>query len=354
MRLSLIPHSLSRACEGPNPPDETDLMKLIMLIAALAGIALLGWLVANNDATAVLAAFAAVGWGLLGLVAVRAAILLTCGAAWGSLLRRQNPPPTYALQLVRFIREAVNVLLPVATVGGDILGARLITFWGVPAGMAGASILVDLLLQSAGQAIFAAIGALLLAQVAGAAEIVRWVLEGLAVAFVGLFGFFIVQRVGAVGGIERAANWLIGKLARSGAIGRPIGLNTALQSIWADRGGVGISFTLHFFAWLLGVAEIWIALWCMGHPVSVADAAIIESLGQALRGAAFPVPGALGVQEGGFVVLGQLLGIDPETAIALSFAKRVPDVVLGLPGLLGWHLLETRYKPNPARLALEE
>ncbi|MDX6769446.1 MAG: TIGR00374 family protein, partial [Elusimicrobiota bacterium] len=67
----------------------------------------------------------------------------------------------------------------------------------------------------------------------------------------------------------------------------------------------------------------------------------LESLGQAVRAAAFAIPGALGVQEGGYLVLGGLLGIAPDTALALSLTKRFRELVLGLPGLLVWQLLPT-------------
>jgi hypothetical protein len=36
------------------------------------------------------------------------------------------------------------------------------------------------------------------------------------------------------------------------------------------------------------------------------------------------------------VVIGGLLGISPEIAIALSLVKRVREVVLGLPALVLW------------------
>jgi NTE family protein len=85
---------------------------------------------------------------------------------------------------------------------------------------------------------------------------------------------------------------------------------------------------------VLGAVETWIALWLIGVPVSPIEAVILESLTQALRAAAFPVPSALGVQEGGFTVLGALFGIPPAAALALSFVKRVPDLAIGLPGLL--------------------
>ena len=327
------------------------MMKLVVLLMTVGGLGLALWLVLTNDTGAILAAFAAVGWGLGAIILVRLFILYLCGSAWALLLRRPAVLPLSACRAalplsaylsVRFIREAINVMLPVATVGGDIVGARLITFWGLAAGLAGASILVDLLLQASGQAVFAAAGALLLAQVAGAETLVGWVLSGVAVAAAGLLGFYLAQRFGGVDLVERAIARLLAILARSGAVGRPIGLDAGLRTIWADPVAVAWAFVLHILAWLAGVLEIWIALAAMGHPGNLLAAMIIESLGQALRGAAFPVPGALGVQEGGFVVLGHLLGIDPETAIALSLVKRVPDVVLGLPGLLGWHWLESR------------
>jgi len=78
------------------------------------------------------------------------------------------------------------------------------------------------------------------------------------------------------------------------------------------------------------------------RAVSPTEVVILESLTQALRAAAFPVPSALGVHEGGFTVLGALFGIPPEAALALSFVKRVPDLAIGLPGLLAWYWLELR------------
>ena len=47
----------------------------------------------------------------------------------------------------------------------------------------------------------------------------------------------------------------------------------------------------------------------MGYPVSYADALVVESLGQAVRAAAFLVPGAVGVQEVGFIAVCAVYGI---------------------------------------------
>jgi glycosyltransferase 2 family protein len=103
------------------------------------------------------------------------------------------------------------------------------------------------------------------------------------------------------------------------------------------------SFVWHQAAWFFGVAEIWTALTCMGLTPSWGEYLVLESLGQAVRSADFAIPGVMGVQEGGFLVIGNLYGIDPKIYLALSLVKRVPDVALGVPGLVVWHWLERRH-----------
>ena len=60
------------------------------------------------------------------------------------------------------------------------------------------------------------------------------------------------------------------------------------------------------------------------------------------RSAAFTVPGAIGVQEAGFVALGLVLGLDPSTALALGLIRRARDLALGLPALAVWSAIEAR------------
>ena len=95
-------------------------------------------------------------------------------------------------------------------------------------------------------------------------------------------------------------------------------------------------------SWVLGAGEVWLALYYLGHPVSLLEAVLLESLGRAVRSASFMIPGALGVQEGGFMVLGALLGLGPETGLMISLAKRVRELLLGIPALVVWQAIESR------------
>ena len=89
-------------------------------------------------------------------------------------------------------------------------------------------------------------------------------------------------------------------------------VDTAVHEMYRERGKVAASFALSLVGWIVGTGEVWLALRLLGHPVDWTDALILESLGQAIRGAAFAIPGSLGVQEGGYLLLARLVGLPPE------------------------------------------
>jgi len=327
-------------------------MRFVSVSLAVCGFAVVLWLLYQNDYRAVLRTMADVGGGLALVVLVRGVILAACGLAWWCLLRGLAAVRVPIVMGLRTVGEAVNVLLPVAAVGGDVVRALLLNFRGVAGGVAAASTLVDLLLQAAAQALFALIGVALLMQVAGGTELASWAARGVGIAALALGGFYAAQRFGGARLIERGFDALARRWPAT-APGSGIRLHGSLQAIYADRPAIAAAFSLHELAWLLGALETWFALWLMGMPVNVPAALILESLTQALRAAAFPVPSGLGVQEGGFIALGALFGIPPEAALALSFVKRVPDLAIGLPGLLAWYWLEFhRLPPIPAATRL--
>jgi putative membrane protein len=113
-----------------------------------------------------------------------------------------------------------------------------------------------------------------------------------------------------------------------------------LDALYANRGDLIRSVTWHLVGWFVGAIEVFVVLNAMGHPLDFGDAVIIESLMHAVRGASFAIPGALGAQEGGLIVLCAIFGIPPEAALALSLVKRIPDLVIGVPGLLAWQAME--------------
>jgi putative membrane protein len=327
-------------------------MRSVSLSLAFCGFAVVLWLVYQNDSRAVLHTVADVGGGLAIVVLIRGVLLAVCSLAWWCLLRGLAAVRVPIVMGLRTVGEAVNVLLPVAAVGGDVVRALLLNFRGVAGGVAAASTLVDLLLQAAAQALFASIGVALLMQVAGGTELASWAARGVGIAALALGGFYAVQRFGGARIVERGLDALSRRWPAT-APGSSIRLHESLQAVYADRPAIAAAFSLHELAWLLGALETWIALRLMGMPVNAPQALILECLSQALRAAAFPIPSGLGIQEGGFIALGALFGIPPEAALALSFVKRVPDLAIGLPSLLAWYWLQFQRMPIPAAARLE-
>jgi putative membrane protein len=309
------------------------------VIAWLAGIAIVIGLVIWSGIGSIAQAIASVGWGILLVLVVRLVTVSVAGAGWQLLFPAHHHPSLATCVLVRFIREAANALLPLMQVGGDLIGARLIMFRGIAGALAAASIIVDILIQAVTQFLFACLGVTALVTLGAADGLARTIASALAVAAVLLIGFYVAQRRAG----QRLLQWIMNTLTGDRqwrVLGTIDAVYQQLSIIYASRRRLFLSSFVHMIGWLAGVAEVLIVFAWMGHPIGLAEAIVIESLLHAVRGAAFAIPGALGAQEGGLVLLCALFGIPPDQAIALSLVKRVPDLVLGVPSLLAWQVIE--------------
>ncbi|HZD92578.1 MAG TPA: lysylphosphatidylglycerol synthase domain-containing protein [Pseudolabrys sp.] len=316
-------------------------MKRALIIAAGLGLALAVAIVGYEGFGAVTQAFAAVGYGLAVVTVIRAAELAGAGLGWWLIFPSEERPVLPLCVRVRFIREAINSLLPVAQVGGDIAGARLITLSGVPAAMSGATVLVDILMQVVSLFLFTLLGIALFALDGADNELLQPIMIGAGLMGLALAGFFLAQRFGGAKLLDRALMALADRFGWS-ALANLASLHDNLVRIYADVPRLALAMLVHIVVWFIGTLEILVALRLMGFPVSLAEAVVIESLGQAVRAAAFLVPGALGVQEAGFVAICSAFGIPAAPAVALSLVKRVPELVLGPPFLFVWHAHEAK------------
>jgi putative membrane protein len=309
------------------------------VIAWLVGIAMLVAVTAWSGFDAVGHAVASVGWGILLVVLVRCVTVSVAGVGWWLLFPPKSRPQLQTCVGLRFVREAANVLLPMAQVGGDVIGAGLLTLYAVPGSLAAASVIVDVLVQAATQLLFAITGLLMLLALGADAAVAGVTAIGLGIAVLLLAGFYLAQRRGG----QRVLHLVIRALTgdrKWGMLGTIDAVYHQLAVIYAGRSDLLTSCVVHMAGWLFGTAEVLIVFACMGHPIDIGEALVIESLLHAVRGAAFAIPGALGAQEGGLILLCAVFGIPPEQAIALSLVKRAADLVVGVPGLLGWQMLE--------------
>jgi len=304
----------------------------------LIGLALFAALLVHHGIGRLIDELAVVGWGIIGLTIYHVTSIVSDAIAWRDLLGREERPPFRSLLWARWIGEAVNTLLPVMQIGGNIVRARLVARRGMSSSVAGASVVVDLTLEALTQFAFALIGVGLLVLGSHGEGLLIPSLIGSATVGLLVGAFALAQRLGLFGAAVRALRKMGGPERWLPAAEGADELDAQIVRLYGDRRGVWRGSAWHLAGWAFGAGEVWLALLFLGHPVDLASAFVLESLGVAVRAAAFAVPGALGVQEGGFVVLGGVFGIPPDVCLALSLTKRAREILIGVPGLIAWQI----------------
>jgi putative membrane protein len=310
------------------------------------GVGLLAIMLATHGAGAVREIVAQVGWQAVIVVAAHLPVTFLATVSWQVLLPPDRRPPLSFLFRVRFIKEAVNALLPVAQIGGDVVRAKLSVRNGLTLAEATASCIVDVL--------------------AGTVGLVLFVLASLMVAMVTLHDPRLAQAGLALVGIVAAIAAALYVAHRAGlhrrlgqvsqrwtAIAGRVGqLGEAFRDIGRQRNNLFASWAWHMAAWIAGAFETYVSMWALGLNPTLLQALIVEGLAQTAKVVGFAIPGALGVQEGGYLLLGGALGLSPDQALALSLLRRLRELSLGAIGLVLWRTTRPETvtaSPEPAK-----
>ena len=311
-------------------------MKRLPLVAAAIGLALIGALVAHYGAGAVVRSLLAIGWaGFAAICAIHLALIAIMGIAWWVLLPGTTPGTA---MWARLVRDSASEVLPLSQLGGYVAGARAMAVAGVSGTAAAASTIVDVTLECFAQLAYTGLALAWLLHIEPQTRLAAPVALGLAVGGVLGAGFVVAQRRG-FGLLDRFAQALgrgWGERTAAGAAA----LHAAIAAIYARSAGAWAGFAIHLACWVASTLEAWLGLRLMGAPLGFGAVLVIESLLYAIRSVAFAVPNAVGVQEGAYILLGASFGLTPETALALSLMKRARDLVIGLPALGLWQLIE--------------
>lgn len=305
-----------------------------------AGIALMAVLLATHGVGAIREIVLEVGWQAVLVVAAHLPVTFFATVGWQVLLPPDRRPSLSFLFRLRLIKEAVNALLPVAQVGGEVVRAKLAARNGLTLAETTASCVVDVL--------------------AGTVGLVLFVLTSLAVAMATLHDPRLAEAgLALVGVITLVAAALF--VAHKAGVGQRLGqfsrrwtaiasrvgaLGAAFRDIGGRRAEIGASWAWHMAAWIAGAFETYVSMWALGLNPTLLQALIVEGLAQTAKVVGFAIPGALGVQEGGYLLLGGALGLTPDQALALSLLRRLRELTLGALGLVLWRA--TRPAATPA------
>ena len=312
------------------------------------GVLLFVGVLASQDLGDVLALLARAGFGLVLVALFHLLPLLVDALALAMLFGNGLTRASVRTALLsRWVGEAANSLMPAGQLGGPVLTVRYLARRCMPLQEAAAAVTVNTTMQTFAQIMFALVGVLLLGAQAGhlSDQAVR-TSALLASGFLGaqVAGFYWLQRRGMFAKLMGFLNRFAGKRDWSSVMSRAAAIDQAVQATHNRGGPVAACLLLNLIGWFIGTGEVYLICLFLEMPVSLGNALLLESVGSAIRGAAFAIPGALGVQEGGYLLLAALIGLPPHGGLALSLAKRVRELMFGLPGLLYLHFAT---RPTP-------
>jgi putative membrane protein len=313
-------------------------MKRWAIAALLAGVLLAIGLALHFGVAEIAQAAGQVGWTGFALICIAGVgVEVILGGAW-YVLMSVHRVSWHVLIFARQLRDSAGDILPLTPVGGMVVGARAAVLGGAPTPIAFAGMIVDVTTEFVGQIAFIALGLAIgigqlradstMAPYASALVLTMALFTPAAIAFIAL---------------QRSSGRFAGKIAERlvpAALSHTESFTRALGAFYTMPARILLSSLVHLAAWIASGIWIWLVLRLIGANVDLASALAIESFAGALRSVTAFVPAHVGVQEAGYAMLAPVFGMGPEIGFAVSLLKRARDLVIGIPVLLAWQVIE--------------
>jgi putative membrane protein len=327
--------------------------RLTLYLLALGGAALFTILLIKEGVQDVASAIASASWGIAAILIFHFLPMGLDALTWWLVFPRGERPRFRTVYWMRWIGDSISNLAAAAELGGDLIRARLAVLQHSRISAATTSVVVNITLSVFTQTVFTLIGLSLLIAATGRSNLWGPAIAGAPVAIAAVAGFYTFQRLG----MFRLFGSIISRCSQDPKwkvmLGKGGDIDQTIRNVYSDRKSVLLCALFEMISWFVDAVEVWIALWALGVPGGFAQAIILEGVAQGVRSAMFFVPGALGIQEGGYVVVGRLLGIPEEMGLALALIRRVRELAFGVPGLIVWQIIEASraWKNTTARIA---
>jgi uncharacterized protein (TIRG00374 family) len=314
----------------------TGSILLVALVHAIGGAAL----IAN---------LRLVGWGIVLVVGQEVLAIVANTLGWWTAFPAPRPAlPFRRLVAARLAGDAINYVTPTASLGGELVRGRVLAGQAPRLDLA-TSIAVAKISQTVAQAAFVTLG---MALTLATAPLASWLRIALGVVTTGM----IVAAAGLVAaqrrGMFRALAGVVRVFDRRGRFAelepRMRRLDAEIAAVHRAPGRFLRSCTWFFAGWALGALEVYLILWLLRMPASLALAVTIETLSQVIDAVLFFVPGKIGTQEGGKVLIFAALALDGAKGLSLGVLRRIRELAWAAVGLLILWRRQLGAAPAPA------
>jgi putative membrane protein len=317
-------------------------MKILSYLGLVVGLTVMAVLVFWQGVGEIVELLLSTGWTLFWLPVLWSPCLIPAALSWQCLFLPGHRPRFLTVLHAIWIGRAVNTLLPVASIGGELVKARLLTLWGSDGVHSAASVLLDKTVQVFALILWGVTGAALLVYLVADTSLAVPVLGGLGVLTLGVVGFLIVQRAGMFGFLVRQSARVLKGDYVTQLTKNAHAVDETVKQLYRAPAMFCWAVVLKFAGLVWQTSEVWIAAYVLGIPLSLPEAVMLKSLSSTLSDIAFVIPNSYGIQESAYIALGALLGQPPDVMLALSLATRLRELAIDLPGLFAWQHSEAR------------
>lgn len=287
-----------------------------------------------------------VGWGI-GVILLQEIFAYAANTlGWRFAFPFGTPIRFSRLLAARIAGDAVSHVTPTATLGGDFVRVRLLRGCA-PASSLVASVTIAKLSQIVAQVAFIVLG---LFVVPGPARLPHGLyvalVSGIAVLAALAIGFLLVQRRGLFTMLERSLR-VMGLATLGPDLGERLErFDAEIERFYAGGPSRFLASIAWFLVgWALGVLEACLILFFLGVPMTIGRLVAIEVLSVAIDAVVFFVPGKVGVQEGGKVLIFTLLGLGPTKGLSFGILRRIRELTWAAIGLVIFSRLQAAPRP---------
>jgi len=311
-------------------------LKLLLLVFGLLALAGLVW---HIGLASILTTASQLGPLALGIIFLPMVLVYTLEAlGWhltlGGYARQVGFGRLFA---IRMAGETVNVTTPAAYMGGEPLKAYLLKGYGVPIVEGIASVVTAKTAMTIAQVLFILLGIGLAFWIIGTSEhyLLATVFSVGLLAF-GILLFVIVQRYGlAIGFLRLLELCRIRLKFLEKRRARLLELDQTIRQFYTiHRRTFYLALGTFFLAWFTETLEVYAILYYLGAKVDVLSSISIAALTVLIKGGTFFIPGSLGAQEGGYLLLLMSYGYTDLTGITFALVRRLREILWILVGLL--------------------
>ena len=248
--------------------------------------------------------------------------------------------PFWRVLAIRTAGEVVNMTTPTAYVGGEPLKAYLLARQGVPLIEGLASVVTAKTTMTIAQILFIlagiGLGFWLLGSDGSARQTVTAALVSVGLLLFGVGAFVLIQRQGMFTWMLKILRRLVLRLEYLESREQQLmELDRTIADFYGRRQAAFLLSTVLFLlGWLAEALEVFVMVLCLGEPITVLSAVAIGALSVFIKGGTFFIPGSLGAQDAGNLLLLTAFGYGEVTGITFALLRRFREFVWIAIGLL--------------------